>query len=341
VQSTHEVSLELTTKKSVEIEEKMAKIQQQYEQLTNKTNEEAQEIEKQKQQLEKEQEQVNKMVQDLATREKELQQRAGELDVRVKDWQERISTITATHQIGVTTPTELLNLVSEASDQVGKYEKEWKALQIKADDAFHKYIESQKSMKERSLSRSLSPPPLLSHFLPFSPLSFLILLSSLISYSSPPSLISYPSLSSPRVDSLENWLTLMEHQVPLPEAQCFSDLLHAIQHVNPAVTKKRCFISYAWNVDKKENTKLQAKLVQIKSDLVKAGVEVMLDIQNMEGDINLYMSGGIQQCDRVLLVSQSFFFVLVFWFFGLVFFGLVFLVWFFFGLVFFGLVFLV
>lgn len=35
----------------------------------------------------------------------------------------------------------------------------------------------------------------------------------------------------------------------------------------------------------------------------KAGIEVMLDIHNMEGDIDKYMMDGIKDSDKVLLVS--------------------------------------
>jgi hypothetical protein len=47
---------------------------------------------------------------------------------------------------------------------------------------------------------------------------------------------------------------------------------------------------------------LQAKLIKIKGDLEKAGIEVMLDIHNMEGDIDKYMMDGIKDSDKVLLI---------------------------------------
>jgi hypothetical protein len=51
--------------------------------------------------------------------------------------------------------------------------------------------------------------------------------------------------------------------------------------------------------------------VKIKGDLTKAGIEVMLDIDNMEGDITKYMHNGVQQSDRVLLVSFLLLFLLL------------------------------
>ncbi len=44
----------------------------------------------------------------------------------------------------------------------------------------------------------------------------------------------------------------------------------------------------------------------MRNDLIEAGVEVMLDISNMKGDIDTYMIEGIKSCDKVLLVSLKF-----------------------------------
>lgn len=234
-----------------EIESELRGMRHNYQLLTEKSDHEAQVLEQKKAQLEVEQQRVSKVMEELTKKEQELKQQKEEQDAKVKDWQERIATIAATQQTQLDS-ANMLTVVKEASDQVAVNEREWKELQLKADEALHKFVQSKKSMQDK-------------------------------------------------VETLENWLSLLEHQVPLPEVKCLNELLRAVQHMNTA--KKKCFISYAWNVDKKENIKLQAKLIQLKSDLMKAGIEVMLDVQNMEGDINFYMSGNIQQCDRVLLVS--------------------------------------
>lgn len=103
-----------------------------------------------------------------------------------------------------------------------------------------------------------------------------------------------------RVKSMEKYLELVEHK----ETVHFRKLLNATKHLLYASHPKvKCFVSYAWQPDPNDNVALQTQLLKIKADLKKAGIHVMLDICNMEGDINRYMLDGIQQCDRVLLVS--------------------------------------
>ena len=91
-----------------------------------------------------------------------------------------------------------------------------------------------------------------------------------------------------KVECLQNYLNFVEQQGVLPEAVHYRKLLKAVKHINPPGVKRvKCFISYAWQPDKDDNAKLQAKLVKIKGDLEKAGIEVMLDIHNMEGGTSL------------------------------------------------------
>ena len=91
-----------------------------------------------------------------------------------------------------------------------------------------------------------------------------------------------------KVECLQNYLSFVEQQGVLPEAVHYRKLLKAVKHINPPGVKRvKCFISYAWQPDKDDNAKLQAKLVKIKGDLEKAGIEVMLDIHNMEGGTSL------------------------------------------------------
>lgn len=104
----------------------------------------------------------------------------------------------------------------------------------------------------------------------------------------------------------EGYIALVEQQGLLPESRPFHNLLKSTKHGYTG-KKMKCFISYAWNPDNVENAKLQAKLAKMKADLVKAGFEVLLDIHNMEGDIDKYMLDGINQSDRVLLVSFIFY----------------------------------
>lgn len=67
--------------------------------------------------------------------------------------------------------------------------------------------------------------------------------------------------------------------------------------------KIKCFISYAWNPNPQDNAVLQAKLTKLKGDLMRAGMEVLFDLDNMEGHIETYMKKGIEGSDRVLLIS--------------------------------------
>ncbi len=74
---------------------------------------------------------------------------------------------------------------------------------------------------------------------------------------------------------------------------------------------KKCFISYAWPKDLAVRAKLQTQLREMRDNLMEAGIEVMLDIVDMKGDIDKYMVENIRSCDKFLLVSLPF---LVFYF---------------------------
>jgi hypothetical protein len=68
-----------------------------------------------------------------------------------------------------------------------------------------------------------------------------------------------------KVECLQNYLTFVEQQGVLPEAVHYRKLLKATKHLTSAGGKKvKCFVSYAWQPDKSENAKLQAKFVKIK-----------------------------------------------------------------------------
>ncbi len=67
--------------------------------------------------------------------------------------------------------------------------------------------------------------------------------------------------------------------------------------------KRKCFISYAWPKELAARVALQNRLLELRNDLLEAGVEVMLDLVDMKGDIDDYMIEGIKSCDKVLLVS--------------------------------------
>lgn len=62
--------------------------------------------------------------------------------------------------------------------------------------------------------------------------------------------------------------------------------------------QKRLFISYAWYVDEGQKKELHERLCLLKSDLVNAGASVVLDVENMQGDIDV--------CIRIIspLISQ-------------------------------------
>ncbi len=74
---------------------------------------------------------------------------------------------------------------------------------------------------------------------------------------------------------------------------------------------KKCFISYAWPKDLTVRAELQARLREMRDDLMDAGIAVMLDVVNMEGDIDKYMIENIRSCDKFLLVSFSVFILLL------------------------------
>ncbi len=67
--------------------------------------------------------------------------------------------------------------------------------------------------------------------------------------------------------------------------------------------RKKCFISYAWPKDLTARARLQAQLREMRNDLKESGIEAMLDVVNMEGDIDKYMVENIRSCDKFLLVS--------------------------------------
>lgn len=103
---------------------------------------------------------------------------------------------------------------------------------------------------------------------------------------------------------LKKYIAIIEQQGLLPQTVFYHSLLEETASLlSQAGHKKlRCFISYAWNPDKSQNAALQAKLVNMKADLTKTGVQVMLDVHDMEGNINIYMEQNIQASDRVLLI---------------------------------------
>jgi hypothetical protein len=64
----------------------------------------------------------------------------------------------------------------------------------------------------------------------------------------------------------------------------------------------RCFISYAWETDPKANKELQERLTRLKDDLEVAGMEVVLDLRDMKGDMKKFMNQGIRRAHKLLLV---------------------------------------
>jgi len=102
------------------------------------------------------------------------------------------------------------------------------------------------------------------------------------------------------VKALRKTVELTKQYGVLPEVAFARDFLRSVKAINDK--KLKCFISYAWCQDNAQTTLLQAKLEKIKADLAEVGIEVMLDIHNMEGDINKYMAEGIKACDRVLVI---------------------------------------
>jgi TIR domain len=69
----------------------------------------------------------------------------------------------------------------------------------------------------------------------------------------------------------------------------------------------KCFISYAWDPNPEKNEKLQAWLRKLQHDLMHAGIDVRLDVTNMNGNIKEYMQQGIQECDFILLIGTPYF----------------------------------
>ncbi len=117
----------------------------------------------------------------------------------------------------------------------------------------------------------------------------------------------------------------MLHSYRLPRAQykfqpkslelkCFSDLLKAVKDIVKDQPKRKCFISYTLPTDKPAKEELHSELKYMRDDLEEAGVEVMLDIVDMKGDIDRYMEEEILSCDKFLLVSLFLFFFFFFFF---------------------------
>lgn len=64
----------------------------------------------------------------------------------------------------------------------------------------------------------------------------------------------------------------------------------------------KCFISYAWETNSNDNKVLQNRLQRLKDELEVAGMEVLLDIRNMQGSMKEFMLQGIDKADKVLLI---------------------------------------
>jgi hypothetical protein len=73
-------------------------------------------------------------------------------------------------------------------------------------------------------------------------------------------------------------------------------------HVERTPHPFRCFISYAWETDPAANAELQDRLQKLKDDLEVAGIEVMLDLCDMKGDMKKFMKQGISRSHKVLLI---------------------------------------
>jgi len=86
----------------------------------------------------------------------------------------------------------------------------------------------------------------------------------------------------------------------LHQQRFFRDLLESTRALD--IKKVKCFISYEWPTEITKREALQMFLEKMKDDLRRVGIEVMLDIHNMEGDIDSYMEKGIKSSDRVLLI---------------------------------------
>lgn len=70
-----------------------------------------------------------------------------------------------------------------------------------------------------------------------------------------------------KVECLQNYLSIVEQQGMLPEVLIYRNFLKTVKRVQLATIQNnavKCFISYAWNPDKKLNAELQAKLTKLK-----------------------------------------------------------------------------
>ncbi len=93
-----------------------------------------------------------------------------------------------------------------------------------------------------------------------------------------------------------------EYTLP-PARQCFLAALRECSTFLRGTKSIKAFISYAWEQDSAENSQLQARLQMLKDDLTLLGVEVMLDIRNLETDILGFMSNGIERSDVIFLIG--------------------------------------
>jgi len=77
-----------------------------------------------------------------------------------------------------------------------------------------------------------------------------------------------------------------------------------IKKISPRNITK-VFFSYAWYLDKQENGILQSFLLSLRDDLMAVGIEVLLDITNISGNITDYMKSGIETSDFIIIIGTK------------------------------------
>lgn len=115
-----------------------------------------------------------------------------------------------------------------------------------------------------------------------------------------------------KVELLERYLAVYNKYGLPPEERAFQEHLRDVKRLlqrskAPALT---CFISYAWEDETLSNGKaanelLQSFLLRLTRDLKEIDVTVLLDIQNLSGDINNWMINNIENCDYVIVIGTE------------------------------------
>lgn len=82
----------------------------------------------------------------------------------------------------------------------------------------------------------------------------------------------------------------------------FQYMVHMLQ-MKCGVKRKKCFVSYAWEDDAKTRKALQEQLRVLSGDLAKMGTDLILDLEDLQGEIHEWMKDRIAESDYVFVIG--------------------------------------